>query len=64
VSAADDSGTVHLTNPPSGRRRVLRHDSDNVAMVMSAVFRTKRKDEIASGGTDCTVHLWDANKPR
>jgi WD40 repeat protein len=64
VSAADDSGTVQLTNPVSGRRRVLHHDSDNVAMAMSAVFRPKRKDEVASGGTDCTVHLWDVNKPR
>jgi WD40 repeat protein len=64
VSAADDSGTVHVVHPESKRRRVLRHDSNNVAMAMSAVFRPKRRDEIASGGTDCTVHLWDVSKPR
>lgn len=64
VSAADDSGTVHLTNPASGKRRILRHDSNNVAIAMSAIFRPKRRDEIASGGTDCTVHLWDVSKPR
>lgn len=63
VSAADDSGTVRLTNT-SGKRRVLRHDASNVAMAMGAVFRPKRKDEIASGGTDCTLHLWDFSKPR
>lgn len=60
VAAADDSGTVHLTD---GRRtRVLRHDSNN--LVTSAVFRPKRRDEIASGGTDCTVNFWNINKPR
>lgn len=64
VSAADDSGTVHLTSRSQGKRRVLRHDANNVAMTMSAVFRPKRRDEIASGGTDCTVHLFDVSKPR
>jgi WD40 repeat protein len=64
VSAADDNGTIQLTDPASARRRVLRHDSSNIAMTMSAVFRPKRRDEIASGGTDCTVHLWDVSKPR
>jgi len=64
VSAADDSGSVLLINPTSKRQRVLRHDSNQVAMVMSAVFRPKRRDEIVSGGTDCTIHLWDVSKPR
>jgi WD40 repeat protein len=60
VAAPDDSGTVHLTD--GRRKRVLRHGSNN--LVTSAVFRPKRRDEIASGGTDCTVNFWNINKPR
>eukprot|EP00593_Proboscia_inermis_P000146 CAMPEP_0171294300 /NCGR_PEP_ID=MMETSP0816-20121228/2746_1 /TAXON_ID=420281 /ORGANISM="Proboscia inermis, Strain CCAP1064/1" /LENGTH=441 /DNA_ID=CAMNT_0011765991 /DNA_START=413 /DNA_END=1738 /DNA_ORIENTATION=- len=47
---------------------------EQVALVTSAVFRppppsqTKgghnRYYEIASGGTDCAVHLWDATRPK
>jgi WD40 repeat protein len=60
VAAADDSGTVHLTD--GRRKRLLPHNVDN--LVTSTVFRPRRRDEIASGGTDCTVKFWDVNKPR
>lgn len=35
------------------------------AMVTSVAFRPRCKNlEVASGGTDCTVQLWDVNKPK
>jgi WD40 repeat protein len=35
------------------------------AMVTSVAFRPRCKNlELASGGTDCTVQLWDVNKPK
>lgn len=60
VAGADDSGTIHVSD--GKRKRLLCHNVDS--LVTSAVFRPKRRDEIASGGTDCTVKFWDVNKPR
>jgi WD40 repeat protein len=64
----------------SGRKRVLPHGQHDqqqqqssgidptaaiASMVTSVGFRPRCKNlELASGGTDCTVQLWDVNKPK
>ena len=69
MAAADDAGTVRVTNCleqgiSTPHKRILQHAKD--AMVTSVVFRPRcsKNLELASGGTDCTVVLWDAQKPR
>lgn len=58
------------------RRRILYHGhyghpagtvatEATTGMVTSVAFRPRCKNlELASGGTDCTVQLWDINKPK
>jgi len=68
LAAADDAGTVRVTDcleeGSTPRKRILQHADD--AMVTSVAFRPRcnKSLELASGGTDCTVVLWDAQKPR
>lgn len=80
LAAADDFGSVRVTDclqPTKDgrpvnisneikRRRVLPHGQASAdAMVTSVAFRPRCKNlELASGGTDCTVQLWDVNKPK
>lgn len=52
---------------PPPRRRILLHSRTpgQACMVTSAVFRTYSKSPLlASGGTDCSIQLWDVTKPR
>jgi WD40 repeat protein len=51
---------------------ILHHDSNSVAVVPACAFRPNlgRSDkrngvlELASGGTDCKIHLWDISRPK
>ena len=71
LAAADDSGAVQVVNatsPPKGKETTtcqLFHCPERATMVTSAVFRPRSRNlELASGGTDCQICLWDANKPK
>lgn len=73
LAAADDTGMVQVLDitgqtPSKGKsplKRNLLHCAERANMVTSAVFRPRSKNlELASGGTDCQVCLWDANKPK
>lgn len=47
------------------RTKVLRHAEDGAAMVTCTGFRPRAKGiDLASGGTDCVVKLWDVSRPR
>ena len=60
----DVNGQSNNTNAAARRCKQLQHDEDGSALVTSAVFRPRNKDlELATGGTDCTVCLWDVNRP-
>ena len=73
LAAADDTGIVQVLDnfDPSKTKkiptkRVLQHCKERTSMITSCVFRplsTKTLD-LASGGTDCQVCLWDINKPK
>ena len=76
MSAACDSGDVHVyQNIPhkqpqqqskNQNTKILHHaDPESQAIVSCSVFRPRVNDLLlASSGTDCTVKLWDLNKPR
>jgi hypothetical protein len=72
IAAADDTGTVRfMSADDSGQSQILHHDPNGVAVVPTCVFRPKNSSnnnkgylELASGGTDCKIHLWDLLKPR
>ena len=66
LAAADDSGTVRFMDTAVESSQILHHDSNGVAVVPSCAFRpgATRGLELASGGTDCKVHLWDIFKPK
>ncbi len=52
-------------NPIQPRCSTLLHDSTGMAIVTSTSFRPRSKGwELASGGTDCCVHVWDVTKPK
>jgi len=69
IAAADDSGYVRVSDTlyPSiqsqGRRKFLHHDPHQQALVTCAAFHPKINAELCSGGTDCTLNLWNMNKP-
>ena len=74
LAAGDDAGTVRVTesfdfmptttSTKQPKRRIYQHQSaDQFAVVTSLAFRPRAKGiELASGGTDCQIHLWDATK--
>jgi WD40 repeat protein len=79
LAAADDAGKVRFmdTNtialdesslPSLPTSQILHHDPNGVAVVPTCAFRpgsySSRSLELASGGTDCKIHLWDILKPR
>lgn len=71
LAAADDTGVIQVSDYISSsqinnnRIRTLHHDKEHVSMVMAAAFRPHAKSlELASGGTDCQILLWDVNKPK
>ena len=72
LAAADDAGTVRvmntstLTGSSTPSSEILHHDPNGVAVVPACAFRPRctKGLELASGGTDCKIHLWDILKPR
>lgn len=69
-SLADDSGVVQIVSANSldkfskcsKEKQVLCHDTN--ALVTCSAFRPQSKSSLllASGGTDCTIKLWDMTK--
>ena len=65
LAAADDAGTIRVTRIDSASSDILHHDPNGVAVVPSCAFRPGTKSlELASGGMDCKLQLWDVSKPR
>ena len=66
LAAADDAGTIRFMEASSTKSQLLHHDPNGVAVVPTCVFRpgTRKSMELASGGTDCKIHLWDLSKPK
>ena len=66
LATADDAGTIRFMEATSSKSQVLHHDPNGVAVVPTCAFRpgTKKSMELASGGTDCKIHLWDLSKPK
>ena len=70
LAAADDAGTVRFAHGLTEetlptQSHTIHHDPNGVAVVTSCCFRPNVKGlELASGGTDCRIHLWDLTKPR
>jgi WD repeat-containing protein 53 len=60
VAAADDSGTVRIWD--GQRTRILKPETDGPFLMTSCCFRSG--DQLASGGTNCAVYLWDIGRPR
>jgi WD40 repeat protein len=70
LAAADDAGTIRFMEASqSAQSQILHHDPNGVAVVPACTFRptigtSNRGLELASGGTDCKIHLWDLLKPK
>jgi WD40 repeat protein len=80
LAACDDAGTVrfvdvHDTNTTSiDTSTILHHDSEGIAVVPTCAIRPRPLQnngmaavavlELASGGSDCKIHLWDLSKPK
>ena len=64
LAASDDAGTIRfMDSAATNCSHVLKHDEN--AVVPAVAFRPKSNQlELASGGTDCQVMLWDAFKPK
>ena len=76
LAAADDAGTIRFMEASStASSQVFRHDPN--AVVTTCAFRPPQQTtsktkkgpsssifEMVTGGTDCTVQLWDAYKPK
>lgn len=67
LAASDDAGTVRFMDAASTTTSQLLKHNDN-AIVPACAFRpvsnTKGNLELASGGTDCRICLWDVLKPK
>eukprot|EP00978_Attheya_sp_CCMP212_P043887 scaffold294151_cov71-Attheya_sp.AAC.2 len=64
------SSSSSSSTPQRQPYRTLYHGDESV-MVTSAVFRPPLRrggnainTDLVSGGTDCTIHLWDVTRPR
>jgi hypothetical protein len=73
MATADDAGMVRFVNTSTtttdDAAGVLAHDPEGMAVVPTCAFRPgacRKKNflEVASGGTDCKLHLWDLLKPK
>ena len=67
LAAADDAGTARFMDAASTTTsHILHHDPNGVAVVPTCAFRPRctKGLELASGGTDCKIHLWDVKKPK
>lgn len=60
LAAADDGGSVRVWD--GSRLRTLQPDSAAPFLMTCCDFRSG--DQLASGGTNCTVYLWDIGRPR
>lgn len=71
--------TIHNSHNSSSditfQSHILHHDPNGVAVVPTCAFRPMNNNnnnnnnhrsylELASGGTDCKIHLWDLHKPK
>jgi hypothetical protein len=61
LAAADDAGSVRIWD--GSRLRTLQPEDTATPFLMTCCdFRSG--DQLASGGTNCTVYLWDIGRPR
>jgi WD repeat-containing protein 53 len=60
LAAADDTGTVRIWD--GKHTRILQPETDYPFLMTSCCFRSG--DQLASGGTNCAVYLWDIGRPR
>jgi len=76
LAACDDAGKVRWTeassfdqsNNNNNSSTILHHDIHGVAVVPACAFRPNNNNgvglELASGGTDCKIQLWDIVRPK
>lgn len=80
MASADDDGTSRVTDQipnrkissanklstqESNNKILLQHDTSGSGLVTSLAFRPKAKTlDLATGGTDCTICLWDIHRPK
>lgn len=69
LASADDAGTIRCMEADKDQSQVLHHDANGVAVVPTCAFRplsasNRASLELASGGTDCKIQLWDVMKPK
>jgi WD40 repeat protein len=78
LAACDDAGTIRFVDlhgtATSTTSTILHHDPDGVAIVPTCAIRPRSLQkngkvangglELASGGSDCKIHLWDLSKPK
>ena len=60
LAAADDTGAVRIWD--GKHTRILQPETDSPFLMTSCCFRSG--DQLASGGTNCAVYLWDIGRPR
>lgn len=59
------AGWPQNKRPATSQCTTLLHDPTCMAIVTSTSFRPRSKGwELASGGTDCCVNVWDVTKPK
>lgn len=76
MASADDDGRARVTDQILNRKIstssqapsnkiLLQHDTSGSGLVTSLAFRPKAKNvDLATGGTDCTICLWDVHRPK
>ncbi len=78
LSCVDDDGMIRVTNEvenkadsakstPYAINKCFEHSGEtSPSLVTSLAFRhrSSKTIDMATGGTDCTISLWDVNKPR
>jgi len=79
MATADDDGISRVTDVIPNRRNsissksslqesneiLLQHDTSGAGLVTSLAFRPKAKNlDLATGGTDSTICLWDVHRPK
>ena len=70
IASVDDAGSVRVTDtielPEAGEAKAKSRTYRHGDMVTSLAFRPRVKNgaELASGGTNCQIQLWDVTKER
>eukprot|EP00547_Thalassionema_nitzschioides_P007937 CAMPEP_0194199368 /NCGR_PEP_ID=MMETSP0156-20130528/415_1 /TAXON_ID=33649 /ORGANISM="Thalassionema nitzschioides, Strain L26-B" /LENGTH=341 /DNA_ID=CAMNT_0038924253 /DNA_START=178 /DNA_END=1200 /DNA_ORIENTATION=- len=59
ISSADDGGAVRIWD--GAKLRVLQSERSSPFLMTCCSFRSG--DQLASGGTDCNIYLWDIGRP-